>query len=85
MLIGTFETIPLRNTEGEEGQIVSELEIETSVLNAHRSPKEYLLFRIAQHLAGVCARTNTPKEIWSFLPSLRVRQLTELPERIPFG
>ncbi|HLP69706.1 MAG TPA: hypothetical protein VK181_19505 [Rhizobium sp.] len=84
MLIGTFRTIPLRNTEEETGYIESELNIEEEVIEKQPDKKGYLNMRIAMHLRGVCERTQTPAEIWDFSPSSTVRKLMNFPESIPF-
>lgn len=84
MLIGTFRTIPLTNTEEETGYIESELIIDEKVIEQNRDKKGYINMRIAMHLRGVCERTQTPAEIWDFTPSPAVRKLMNFPESIPF-
>lgn len=84
MLIGTFATIPLTNTEDEVGVMESELHLDPKVIEASGSPKAFVMQAIALHLRGVMERTSTPMEIWDFSPTRQVRNLTGLPESVPF-
>jgi hypothetical protein len=84
MLIGTFRTIPLTNTEGEVGYMECELEIPWETIRKEPSKKDFIMREIALTLQGLCIRHGTPREVWDFSPSDKVRKLTLLPESIPF-
>ena len=84
MHIGKFATIPLQNTEGDVGILEFDLELDKHVIASSGDPKGYIMHHIALTLTQLCARHGTPKEIWDFSPSNRVRKLTGLPEAIPF-
>ena len=84
MLIGTFRTIPLTNTEGEVGYMECELEIPWETIRKEPSKKDFIMRKIALTLQGLCIRHGTPREVWDFSPSDKVRKLTLLPESIPF-
>ena len=83
MRIGTFYTLPL-DRDGETGFLEFDLDIPSTLIMAHGSSRDYIMHRIAETLAGLCARHQTPKDLWYFKPSDPVRRLTELPEVIPF-
>lgn len=84
MLIGTFRTIPLTNTEGEVGYMEFELEIPWSEIQKEPSKKDFIMRQIALTLQGLCIRHGTPREVWDFSPSEKIRKFTLLPESIPF-
>ena len=84
MLIGTFRTIPLKNSEEEWGYIESEMTIPKKLIEKEPDKRGFIMKEIALHIRDLCVRTETPKELWDFQPEPEVRTLLNLPESIPF-
>lgn len=84
MEIGTFRTIPLTNVDNEVGYIEHVLILGERAIEREPDKKAFIMHSIALQLRLLCERTATVPELWDFQPTPKIRQLTSLPESIPF-